>query len=157
VTADIESNQCAASQIHEMTAGVFHQMLDLPVQLRDSGEDTAESTSTVTSCVQITGDWVGAVALRCPRDFAFRVTSILFQEEATALKDDDVYDAMGEMGNVLAGNFKAALPGSSMLALPSVTAGTNYSIDLRGCGLMTEVALVCDGFPFTLTVLKKDF
>ena len=36
------------------------------------------------------------------------------------LEDEDVVDAFGEIANVVGGNVKAALPGSSGLSLPDV-------------------------------------
>ncbi|MBN1477896.1 chemotaxis protein CheX [Candidatus Sumerlaeota bacterium] len=156
MAADIESNQFSASQISEMTASVFSQMFNLTVQLSDSGCNFADSSATVTSCVQISGDWVGAVIFQTPRELAAKITSALFMEEAATLADEDIHDAMGEVGNVLAGNLKASLPGSSTLALPSVTAGTDYSIDVRGCHPITRVAFECESLPFTVTVLHKN-
>ena len=74
---------------------------------------------TVSAWVQITGPWRGAVVVTCDEPTAEALTECLLRARPPAVIDaEDVADALGELANVLGGNVKAALPGSSTLGLP---------------------------------------
>jgi chemotaxis protein CheX len=74
---------------------------------------------TVSAWVQITGPWNGAVVVTCDEPTAVALTECLLRARPPAvIEAEDVEDALGELANVLGGNVKAALPGSSTLGLP---------------------------------------
>jgi hypothetical protein len=75
----------------------------------------------VSSWVDVTGPWTGAVVLTCGRRTAEELAVCLLKEHAPpVLDDEDVADALGELANVVGGNVKALLPGPSVLGLPEV-------------------------------------
>ena len=75
----------------------------------------------VSSWVDVVGPWTGSVVLTTGRRTAEELTRALLREHSTeVLEDEDVVDAFGEIANVVGGNVKAALPGSSGLSLPDV-------------------------------------
>ena len=77
--------------------------------------------TTVSAWVQITGPWSGAVVVTCDEATAEALTECLLRARPPAvIEPEDVADALGELANVLGGNVKAALPGSSGLSLPDV-------------------------------------
>ncbi|SDF72043.1 Chemotaxis phosphatase CheX [Blastococcus aurantiacus] len=78
-------------------------------------------TDPVSSWVDVVGPWTGSVVLTTGRRTAEELTRALLQEHSPeVLEDEDVADAFGEIANVVGGNVKAALPGSSGLSLPDV-------------------------------------
>jgi hypothetical protein len=78
-------------------------------------------TDPVSSWVDVVGPWTGSVVLTTGRRTAEELTRALLREHSPeVLEDDDVVDAFGEIANVVGGNVKAALPGSSGLSLPDV-------------------------------------
>lgn len=75
----------------------------------------------VSSWVDVVGPWTGSVVLTTGRRTAEELTRALLREHSPeVLEDEDVVDAFGEIANVVGGNVKAALPGSSGLSLPDV-------------------------------------
>ena len=78
-------------------------------------------TDPVSSWVDVVGPWTGSVVLTTGRRTAEELTRALLREHSPeVLEDEDVVDAFGEIANVVGGNVKAALPGSSGLSLPDV-------------------------------------
>jgi hypothetical protein len=82
------------------------------------GEPVADPLS---SWVDVVGPWTGSVVLTTGRRTAEELTRALLREHSLeVLEDEDVVDAFGEIANVVGGNVKATLPGSSGLSLPDV-------------------------------------
>ena len=78
-------------------------------------------TDPVSSWVDVVGPWTGSVVLTTGRRTAEELTRALLREHSPeVLEHEDVVDAFGEIANVVGGNVKAALPGSSGLSLPDV-------------------------------------
>ena len=78
-------------------------------------------TDPVSSWVDVVGPWTGSVVLTTGRQTAADLTRALLGDAAPELLEpEDVVDAFGEIANVVGGNVKAALPGSSALSLPGV-------------------------------------
>ena len=78
-------------------------------------------TDPVSSWGDVVGPWTGSVVLTTGRRTAEELTRALLREHSPeVLEDEDVVDAFGEIANVVGGNVKAALPGSSGLSLPDV-------------------------------------
>jgi len=75
----------------------------------------------LSSWVDVVGPWTGSVVLTTGRRTAEELTRALLAEHSPeVLEHEDVVDAFGEIANVVGGNVKAALPGSSGLSLPDV-------------------------------------
>ena len=78
-------------------------------------------TDPLSSWVDVVGPWTGSVVLTTGRRTAEELTRALLREHSPeVLEHEDVVDAFGEIANVVGGNVKAALPGSSGLSLPDV-------------------------------------
>ncbi len=75
----------------------------------------------LSAWVDVVGPWTGTVVLSTGRQTAADLTRALLGDAAPELLEhEDVVDAFGEIANVVGGNVKAALPGSSALSLPGV-------------------------------------
>jgi chemotaxis protein CheX len=75
----------------------------------------------LSSWVDVVGPWTGSVVLTTGVQTAAELTRALLGSYAPELLEhEDVIDAFGEIANVVGGNVKAALPGSSALSLPEV-------------------------------------
>lgn len=78
--------------------------------------------------IDLTGDCTGTVRLWCADSAAVSMSRSLLSVEDPSEPDpvrDDVDDAIGEVLNVLAGNLKGALAGSSSLSMPRVSQRTS--------------------------------
>ncbi len=124
----MEFSQC----LLEGTREIFDTMLMAPVS---GGEAWTGPTATfdrdMTSMVSMAGACRGLVAIHCPKSVALGVTGLLLGMDVAEF-GEDVFDAMGEFANMLAGSVKSELSARGFeveLAIPSVVTGPDYTID----------------------------
>jgi len=141
------------NQIAELTERVWNSFLGLDLSRSD---EFGESGATfVTGCVQISGEWNGAVTLHCSEALARQATCIMFEigeEEATF---EEMQDAVGELTNMIGGNFKVLLPQPTQMSLPAVVEGSDYSLIVPGTHLQGTVAFKSTGHAMKVSVLEK--
>ena len=77
-------------------------------------------------------------------------------ESLESVTADDMQDVLGELTNMIAGNFKALLSGACHLSMPTVVEGIDYKLIVPGSKLITQVALDCQGQPFMVTLLERN-
>jgi CheY-specific phosphatase CheX len=109
----------------------------------------------LTGCVQITGDWQGAVTLDCPSELAKRAAAIMFDIPASEVDSFQVHDALGELTNMIAGNFKSLLSERCDLSLPAVAQGSDYAFRILESKPINRVGFRCESHPFVVTVFKS--
>jgi len=112
--------------------------------------------TTITSCVQITGDWEGAVTVECSPSLATKLAGAMFQMGADDLSEDEIRDAMGEIANMTGGNVKGMAPGVNTLALPTVTEGEEGAMSITRTRRLNRIVGVSEGEPVVLTVLGRE-
>lgn len=125
-----------ATFIRAAAADVFSTMLGIeigagPEREANSGPDIADG---VLAFVGLAGPWTGAGAISCSAAFACKLCEALLMAPASAV-NDEVLDAMGEVANMIIGNFKTMAEerlGPLGLAIPTVIYGRNFTS--RGIG-----------------------
>lgn len=75
----------------------------------------------LTATVDITGGWEGSIDLRCAWSTAERAAGAMFRCPPGKLSPADVRDALGELANITAGNFKALFAPRCVLLIPRVS------------------------------------
>lgn len=115
-----------------------------------------EIEDTMAACAQITGDWQLAVVLYCSSAVARHVATVMFGSDETETSVADVNDAMCEIINIIAGNVKGVLSGSSHLALPNLVKGQDFNLMFPRHVLLSEADFMCNGQPVLLIVLGED-
>lgn len=87
--------------------------------------DDVVVASVVRAEVTLAGDWAGRVRLACDAVTAASLArTMLGVRDGDPVPDADVHDALGELANVVGGNVKGTLPGSTSLGLPRVETST---------------------------------
>jgi len=84
----------------------------------------------ITSMVGLAGQLCGILTLRCSSKSAARMASRMLGIEADKA-GTEMWDAVGEVCNMVAGNFKNKISGlgdGCMLSVPTVIAGADYSV-----------------------------
>ena len=114
--------------LHQIAADIWAAILGLELKPNPATEAHDPDDRVVTGCVQITGDWAGAVTVQCSDRLARRATSLMFAMEEDEVSDEEINDTIGELANMTGGNVKSLLAGSCQLSLPSVTSGREYSV-----------------------------
>lgn len=134
---------------------VWQSVLGLELQ-RASDTDGKIGDTAMTSCVQIMGDWEGAVTVVCAPSLATKLACAMFQMEADEISEDEIRDAMGEIANMTGGNVKGMAPGTNTLALPTVTEGDQGSLSIARTRQLNRVVAITEGEPVIVTVMGKE-
>jgi chemotaxis protein CheX len=116
--------------IHNVTAELFSMMIGLELE---PGVPRIDRTSPsvengVMAIVGITGPWVGTGIISCSSEFACLLSNAFLMTDATVV-NEEVLDAVGELGNMIIGNFKNAAEaavGPLKLTVPTVIAGKTF-------------------------------
>ncbi|MBV9264969.1 MAG: chemotaxis protein CheX [Acidobacteriaceae bacterium] len=117
--------------IHAATAEVFSTMLGLEIEPASVHTDQAcpSVNDGVMAIVGIAGPWAGNGVISCTAPFACRVCELFLMTEAVAV-NEEVLDAVGELANMVIGNFKTAaeaVVGPLGLSVPTVIYGRNFT------------------------------
>lgn len=112
----------------EATIDVFGTMLGRQVDTGDPVIGQAPPRTSVVSTVGFAGSNSGLVTLGCSRDAAREITASLLQLDPSEV-DAELADAMGEMTNMIAGQFRNRMSGDTGWALttPFSTIGSDFN------------------------------
>ncbi|PYV63634.1 MAG: hypothetical protein DMG95_06405 [Acidobacteria bacterium] len=82
-----------------------------------------------TAMVGLAGELCGVLSVRCSQSSASQVAALML-DLAPETAAEHAWDALGELANMIAGNFKNKLNGASdrcMLSIPTVITGADYT------------------------------
>jgi chemotaxis protein CheX len=83
-------------------------------------DDADMGSDLVVGFVDISGGWLGRVAVETTDAGAVAIASSMLAAEPDTLGDEDLADAIGELANIVGGSVKSCVEGQSTLSLPSV-------------------------------------
>ena len=152
------NNRLAVSEgkIHEMIQSVWDSVLGLELISAESLEVPDGENHSLTGCIQISGAWTGGVILSCSAELARKIAAAMFDMDPSEAALDEIQDALGELVNMIAGNFKNTLEGSCELSLPAVTQGFVYSVTIPGTKVDVQAEFRCEGEPVILKIVKME-
>jgi len=136
------------------TKEVFELMLGAELQPVVDDSNSANSAFDITAMVGLAGQLCGVLTIRCSRETAARMASKMLGTQPAA-DSQDVKDAFGEVGNMIAGNFKNKISGlgdACMLSVPTVITGTDYSVHSLADSDGVELRQLFEGSPFLITL-----
>jgi chemotaxis protein CheX len=131
---------------------VFELMLGCQLTVPATGEDP---TLEVTSMVGLAGQLCGVLSVRCDGKAAALMTSKMLGVELDKV-GPEVSDALGEVCNMVAGNFKnkiAGLAEGCMLSPPTVITGSDYDLHSLADSPAVEVRMQFEGLPIVISLL----
>ena len=131
---------------------VFSLMLG--AELRPSSEPVGQNKLNITSMVGLAGSVCGLLSLRCSTSSATLIASKMLGEELGCV-DETRLDAVGEVCNMIAGNFKDKISGMSdgcQLSVPTVIVGEDYSLRALTNDYAIEVTLLFEGSPLVFSI-----
>lgn len=145
----------AETELRQITQDTWRIVLDEEVEVcEESSSDTMPEP--IAACAQISGDWQLAIVLRCSEELAQGFAATLFSLDQSAVTVADTHDAMCELINIVAGNVKGVLNGSSHLSLPNLVRGQDFSLMFPRHVVLGELTFSSRGKPFVMTVLGED-
>jgi CheY-specific phosphatase CheX len=148
--------------IHSTTE-VFEKMITLHVSPEAAQDETLFNGEVhVCATIGFAGEWHGFLSLQCGEELAYQVTSKLLVTDMGDLEKADVWDAMGEVVNMIGGRFKAIFAESYndgheafKMSLPTVIMGSNYSLIVVGGDRIPETIMQADGKKFSIKLALK--
>ena len=145
-----------AAIIGTTTENVFATMLGLEVQAGpvDAQSKLTQEDGKVVCLVSFTGQWNGSGSISCSALLACAISGKLLMSEYEAV-NDEVLDAMGEMANMIIGNFKdeaAAALGALSLGTPTVIYGNNFQTRNWNGQSWIAVPFCCEGERFEVKI-----
>jgi chemotaxis protein CheX len=108
----------------------------------------------VTSMVGLAGLLCGAVSIRCSRESASLMASKMLGIEPDKV-GPELCDAVGEICNMVAGNFKNKISGMNedcLLSIPTVITGNDYQLHSMADSAALEVKLLFEGMPLVISL-----
>lgn len=126
---------------------VFEIMLG--TSLSAATETTVPSNFEFTAMVGLAGQLCGVLTMRCSTESATLMASKMLGV-APDQANEHIWDALGEICNMVAGNFKNKLAGMGdhcMLSVPTVITGEDYNFHSLADGGSLEVTLLFEGQP----------
>jgi len=139
----------------EMSAReVFELMLSCQLTVPATAEET---TLNVTAMVGLAGQLCGVLSVRCDGKAAELMTSKMLGVPLDKV-GPEVSDALGEIANMVAGNFKnkiAGLAEGCMLSPPTVITGSDYDLHSPADSAALEVRLLFEGMPIVISLLIR--
>lgn len=114
--------QCASTEVFEMMAGV---------KLRPLPQTTGAQHGAITAMVGLAGALCGMMNIRCSHTVAQKLAGSMLNN-AGPVTPAMLRDALGELCNMVAGNFKAKIANLAdhcMLSVPTVITGEDYSFE----------------------------
>ena len=132
---------------------VWSSILDM--KLLPGDDDATTSPESVIACVQVTGDWEGAVTVRCSKEQASNMAAAMFGMDAADLSEEEIRDAMGEIANMVGGNVKGLAPGTNTLALPTVARGDETAITITKSKQVNRVVGMTEDEAIVFTVFSR--
>lgn len=133
------------------TREVFNLMLGCQLETPEIAVDGAFDT---TSMVGLAGKICGILTCSCSANAATLMASKMLGVPATA-GSREVLDALGEVCNMVAGNFKNKIPGlgdGCLLSVPTVITGKNYSMHSLAESANLEVRFLFEGMPIVVSL-----
>jgi CheY-specific phosphatase CheX len=134
-----------AAGLQQIVMDVWTTLLGLPAEPADPASIELGGRPLLCGSIEVMGQWRGSITVTATTGMATGIAATMFDKRAADVTEDDRRDAVGELTNVMGGNFKAMLaPLESALSLPRVSPGAAPA-PTRAERPLGEVALHTDG------------
>lgn len=133
---------------------VFELMLSSKLSIPDSSAASGPEKLDITSMVGLAGRLCGVLSINCDNKSAAIMTSKMLGVDPENA-GPQLSDAMGEIANMVAGNFKnkvAGLGDGCMLSTPTVITGEDYQMHSLADTPGLELRLLFENRPVTITL-----
>jgi chemotaxis protein CheX len=148
--------ECATLEVFDMMAGVRLTPYVAPPP-DPNADPPSQRQSGQTAMVGMAGVLCGMTTIHCSAETAIRLASKMAGDEAA--KDPNIVsDALGELCNMVAGNFKAkvtSLADHCMLSVSTVVSGDNYAMQSAEPSESLHVPLLFEGSPIRISLITQ--
>jgi chemotaxis protein CheX len=142
-------NEQIAEFVRSSAAEVFTTMLGLELEPAPEHVDPTDPAISegVLTFIGLAGPWTGAGAISCSAELACQLCAAFLMMDAPAV-NEEVLDAMGELTNMIIGNFKTMaeeILGPLCLSIPTVIYGRNFTSRSTGHNAWVVLPFKCKG------------
>jgi len=138
---------------------VFGTMLSMVVEPQIAGPMKSNGDAQIASAVGFSGRMTGVVYLYTSAKFGRKIAAtMLGLTESEVGGDDIVNDVMGEIANMVVGNFKSGLCDrgyNCALTIPSIVRGSNFTIEPISNTERRVYQFRCQDRPLVVELLLK--
>lgn len=113
-----------AGELHQIVASVFQLMMGLDVEPVD--RPWSPQPDHLAAAIQLNGSWTGDLVLEASPTTARHLTGLFLAMDPPEQVDDEVHDVLGEITNMIGGNYKCALAPGATISIPSVSPASDY-------------------------------
>ena len=131
---------------------VFNLMLGC--ELKNSPTPLPTTGLDVTAMVGLAGSMCGLLTVRCTSKSTAVMATHMLEIDAHE-SSPEALDAVGEVCNMVAGNFKNKITGMGdgcKLSVPTVITGEDYSLRSLGEDSKIELSMLLEGLPLLITL-----
>lgn len=135
---------------------VFELMLSSPLGVPP--EVLTDQVLDITAMVGLAGQVCGIMTLRCTSQSAALMASKMLGVDV-ADTGPEMWDAVGEVCNMIAGNFKNKVTGmgdTCMLSVPTVITGADYSLHAPADSGKIQITLLFEESPLIISLEVND-
>jgi chemotaxis protein CheX len=140
--------ELAVEEVFEIMLGCRVKPVPPPVQM---------PTAEFTAMVGLAGALCGVLTVRCDAKTAAQVAQAMLGD--TAESQEQVADALGEICNMVAGNFKNKLAGTDercLLSVPTVVSGGEYTYHSMAAGNFMETVMLFQSAPVAVRLQLQE-
>ncbi len=150
------SMKFAENEVRQITEATWKIVLGEELQSSPGRFVPKEIPDLIATCAHITGDWELAVVLYCSAKLARHAATAIFGADEADTTIEDIHDAMCEMINIIGGNLKGILSGTTHLALPSLVKGGDFNLMFPRHVLLSEAQFSYREEPIVVMLLGED-
>ena len=147
--------ECATLEVFEMMASARLTPYIPPAP--DQRGPAAAQSHKQSGLTAMVGVLCGMTTIHCSTESAIRLASKMAGDEAA--KDPNIVnDAIGELCNMVAGNFKAKIPSLAdhcMLSVSTVITGENYALQSAEPSESLHVPLLFEGSEIQISLITQ--
>jgi len=111
---------------------VFDTMLSMEIELFDADSEVAGDGSRIVGSVSFAGEVMGSISIYVSGEFGRVMTAAMLGMELEEIEsDEEVYDVIGELSNMVGGSLKSRFCDYGLpceLSIPSITTGSDFKI-----------------------------
>jgi chemotaxis protein CheX len=134
--------ELAAEEVFEIMVGC---------RVKPAAQPGLKTDNDFTAMIGLAGALCGVLSIGCSAAAAGEIAKKMLGDTATS--PEEVGDALGEICNMIAGNFKNKLAGTDercMLSVPTVISGHEYSLHSMADGKSVETVMMFEGAPISV-------
>ena len=142
--------------LKELSTAVVGDVFALMLQSEATASDEADDGRRyeVATTVYFAGEWRGTLLIELDYKLAYTIAAKMEDVPPPESVDDYVRDALGELASMFAGNLKPLLPDDTVMAMPSVTHGRDFSLSFVGARTSSSIPFESPLGRFRLTLVE---